>query len=187
MRTKVIILGSALAVVFALGLGVAAWAQDHGAWGHRFRGQDPEARAGRLLALLDNDHVKSQLGLTDQQANQLRQIVVGAEKSSIKTRADMAVREIELRELLRSDNPDRETVLKKVQEISNLRGEMMKQHIEALLAAKSVLTPEQQKKIRSFIESHHFGPSEHREMREHHGMPGHPPAPPENAPKPPSE
>jgi Spy/CpxP family protein refolding chaperone len=185
MRTKAIMIGSA--VVLALGLGVAAWAHDHGAWGHRFGGQDPEGRAGRLLALLDNDHLKAQLGLADQQTSQLRQIVVNTEKSSIKTRADIAVREIELRELLRSDNPDREAVLKKVQELSNLRGEMMKQHVEALLAAKSVLTPEQQKEIRSFIESRHFGHSEHREMWEHHGVPGHPPAPPENAPKPPNE
>jgi Spy/CpxP family protein refolding chaperone len=187
MRTKLIIIGSAVAAVLALGLGVAAWAQDHGAWGHHFFSREPEDRAGRLLALLDNDHFKSELGLTDQQANQLRQIVVNTEKSSIKTRADIAVREIELRELLRSDNPDRETVLKKVQELSNLRGEVMKQHVEALLAAKSVLTPEQQKKIRSFIESHQFGRSEHREMWEHRGMPSHPPAPPENAPKPPNE
>ncbi len=185
MRTKVITIASAVAL--ALGLGVAAWAHEHGAWGHGPDGGGPEGRAGRLLALLDNDHFKSQLELTDQQANQLRQIVVNAEKSSIKTRADMVVREVELRELLRSDSPDRETVLKKVQEVSNLRGEMMKQHVEALLAAKSVLTPEQQKKIRSFIESRHFRGSEHRPMRQFHGMPGHPPMPPENAPKPPNE
>ena len=185
MRTKVIMIASAVAL--ALGLGVAGWAHDRGEWGHRSGGHDPEARAGRLLALLDNDHFKSQLGLTDQQTSQLRQIVVDAEESSIKTRADLAVREIELRELLRSDNPDRGAALKKVQELSNLRGEMMKEHVEALLAAKSVLTPEQQKKIRSFIESRHFGHSEHRQMREHPGMPGHPPAPPEKAPKPPNE
>jgi len=185
MRTKGMIIGSV--VVLVLALGVAAWAHDRGAWGHRFGGHDPEARAGRLLALLDNDHFKSQLGLTDQQTNQLRQIVVNTKKSSIKTRADIAVRELELRELLRADNPDRNAVLKKVQELSNLRGEMMKEHVEALLAAKSVLTPEQQKKVRSFIESRHSGRSEHRQMREHPGMPGHPPAQPDNAPKPPNE
>jgi len=108
--------------------------------------------AGRLMAALDNDRVKAYLNLTDQQVDRLRQILVEAEKSGVKTRADIAVGGIELRELLRTDKPDHDAVMAKVQELSNLRGQMMKERIEALLAAKSVLTPEQQKKIRSFIE-----------------------------------
>jgi Spy/CpxP family protein refolding chaperone len=61
------------------------------------------------------------------------------------------VRGIELRELLRADQPNHDAVLGKVQEISDLRGQMMRQHVESLLAAKSVLTPEQQQKIRAFM------------------------------------
>lgn len=106
----------------------------------------------RLLAMLENDRVKTALGLTDQQADRLRQIAVDTEKSTVMTRAEIAVRSMELRELLRADKPEREAVMKKVQEISDLRGQIMKQHIESLLATKTVLTPEQQRKMRPFLE-----------------------------------
>jgi Spy/CpxP family protein refolding chaperone len=109
--------------------------------------------AGEALALLENDRVKAYLNLTDQQVDRLRQIVVETEKASVKMRADMTVRRIELRELLRPDKADHDAVMNKVRELSDLEGQMMKQHVEALLAAKAVLTPEQQKKIRSFIAS----------------------------------
>lgn len=109
---------------------------------------------GRLLAMLDNDRIKSALGLTDQQTDRLRHIMVETEKASVKNRAEIEVDGIELRELLRADNSDRDAVMKKVQEISSLHGEMMQQHIAALLDAKAVLTPEQQKKIRTFMENH---------------------------------
>ncbi len=111
----------------------------------------------RLLALLDNDRVKAALGLTDQQTNGLRELAVETEKATVKTEADIEVRGIELRELLRADHPDHDAVVKKAGEISALRADLMKQRIEALLKAKSLLTPEQQKKIRTFIEERRAG------------------------------
>ncbi len=137
----------------------------------------------RLLAMLDNDRVKAYLNLTEPQAQKLRQIVVDAEKSGVQTGAQLAVRGIELRELLRADLPDRDAVMKKVEELSSLRGQMMKQHVQALLDAESVLTPEQRKKVRQFIETRHaFGGRAERfeergfRTRPHDG-PGMPPAP----------
>jgi len=128
-------------------LGRAQGEEEGGPWrgqGHRMGPQ--------LLAMLENERVRTELGLTDQQADRLHQIAVEAKKSSVKTQADIAVRGIELREMLRADKPDREAVMKRVQEISELRGQLMKQHIESFLAAKSVLTPEQQKKMRALME-----------------------------------
>ncbi len=114
--------------------------------------------------------------------------MVEVQKSALKTRADLGVRRIELRELMRADQPDREAVMKKVEEISDLRGQMMMQRIDSLLAAKSVLTPEQQKKIRTFMERRARGRSERgwfEQRRPRRPMrPGVPPAPP--APEKPS-
>lgn len=165
-RIKVGVAVGAALILGGLAVGAATWAQEAGHF--QTGGPDGEFRRGgfaegrdfgggqrmgaRLLAMLDNDRVKSELGLSDDQTNRLRQIVVQTQKSTIKTGADMAVRGIELRELLRADNPDRQAVMKKIDEISALRTEMMKRNMEALLSAKTVLTPEQQKKIRSFIE-----------------------------------
>lgn len=178
-----------------LSLGLPGRAQEAGPWRHGFAeggfgqggiGGRGEHRMGqRLMAMLESDRAKTALGLTDQQTDQLRKIMVEAQKSTLKMRADMAVRGIELRELLRADKPDRDTVMKKVQEISNLRGEMMKQHIDGLLAAKAVLTPEQQKKFRTLMErrgGREFG----RERYFNRRLPG-PPESPGAAPEPPRD
>ena len=176
MRRRVVVAGTVLAGL--LGLSLAAWA--FGPWGGR---SDWHAglrmRHGpRLMALLDSTRVRTYLGLTDPQVVQLRKILVDAEKATVKDRADIAVRGIELRELLRADNPDHDAVMQKVQEISQLRERLMNQHVEALLAAKKVLTPEQQKKVRSFIESRGMRGSWQGRSGEQRGGWMHRPTPP---------
>lgn len=145
----------------------------------RFGGGERHRMGSMVLAFLENDRVKSELGLTDQQTARLRQIVVDTEKTTVKTRADMAVQGIELRELLRADKPDEDAVMKKVQQISELHAQIMKHHVEALLAAKSILTPEQQKKIRGFIEGRGAGPWMERFRGMRRGGEPRPPRPPE--------
>lgn len=182
MRKKIIVAGVAVAAV--LSLAVVGWAIERASWGRGFAERGHKDMAARVLALLDNDHFRAAINLTDQQASRLREIVVEAEKSSIKTRAAVKIDAIDLREMLRADSPDHDAVLNKVQEISNLRGELMKEHVEALLKAKSVLTPEQQKKFRKFFEARHG--FMHGPFMEHHRMPGQPMAP-ANPAKPPAE
>ena len=109
--------------------------------------------------MLDSDRIRIYLGLADPQVERLRQIAVETEKANVKTRAEIEVRSIELREALRADKPDRDEILKKVQEISDLRREMMKHNVEAILAAKAVLSPEQQRRVFSIIENRHEGGS----------------------------
>jgi Spy/CpxP family protein refolding chaperone len=148
-----------------------------------------------MFALLENDRFKTELGLTDQQAEKLRQVFVDSWKANTKSRADLQVRRMELRELLRGDKPEREAVMKKVQEISDLRAQLLRQHVDSLLAAKSVLTPEQQKKMRSLMADRGFGRSERFQRRPgFRGGPGDPggPGAPEGprmpvAPEPPED
>jgi len=148
-------------------------------WGH---GQHGFGREAGLLRLADNPRVRAALNLTDEQVGRFHKLAVESEKSSVKTHAELELRGIELRELLRAENPDHDSVMKKVDEISVLRGQTARQHMETLLAARSVLTPEQEKKLRSFREEHGFGGSgrEHRMQRgEGYGRPsGGPDAPP---------
>lgn len=181
---KWVVAGAAIAGT-VLVLGLVAWAAERGDRGFRAWGHEPFGMSERMLGLLDNQRFKTEIGLNDQQVDRLRQIVLDTQKSSIKTRADMQLRGIELREMLRSENPDRTTVLKKVQELSDLRGQMMKQNVEALLAAKTVLTPEQQKKVQSFMRGRGAGGP----WRERFGMRpdrgGTPPGPGSTRPEPP--
>src|SRR5690348_2049489 len=113
----------------------------------------PLERVSRLLAALDDPRVRTVLNLTDQQADSLRKIIVGTETFTIKTGADIAVDSIDLRELLRADKPDRAAVMSKGDEISKATSQLINHYLDAMLAAKAVLTPAQQKMIRAYIES----------------------------------
>jgi Spy/CpxP family protein refolding chaperone len=149
------ILASTLLVLSFLSL--ASIARSQGMWGNRWR--EPRDRIGveRLLALLDSDRIRTYLRLEDSQVARLRQIALEAEKANVKIRAEIEVGSIELREALRADKPDRDEILKKVQEISDLRGEMMKHSVQAILAAKAVLSPEQQRRLFFLIENRYEG------------------------------
>jgi Spy/CpxP family protein refolding chaperone len=121
----------------------------------RERGEGPGGplqRVSRLLTTLDDPRVRTMLGLSDQQADSLRKIVVDTEVFTIKQGADIAVNSIELRELLRADKPERSTVMSKGDEISKSTSQLINHYLDAMLAAKAILTPEQQKMIREYIE-----------------------------------
>jgi hypothetical protein len=113
----------------------------------------PLQRVARLLNALDDPRVRTALGLTDQQADGLRKIIVDTETFTIKTGADIAVNSIELRELLRADKPDRAAVMSKGDLVSKDTSALINHYLDAMLAAKAILTPEQQKMIRTYIES----------------------------------
>lgn len=106
---------------------------------------------GHGFGFLHNERMKAELGLTDEQTEKLRQTFTESRKANIKMKADLQIRRMELHEILRADNADRDAALKKVEEISNLRAQLMRQHVESMLTAKSILTPEQQKKVHTMM------------------------------------
>jgi len=136
-----------------------------------------------LLRMAENPRVRQYLGLTDEQVGRLHKIGVDAQKASVQTGADMQLRHIELRELLRADNPDHDAIMKKLDEVNALRGKMEKQRVETMLQARGVLTPEQLKKIKTFWENRGAGGGMQRgPMMERRGGMGHPPGHPGMAP-----
>lgn len=147
-----------IAVTAVLILGVAgfafaaqrAWGPG---WGHGFHGRGNGWMSQRILGLLDNPQFQTAAKLTNDQVSHLREIVVDNEKSNIETRAKIAVAGIDLHQLLMTPKPDQNAVMAKVQQISELQGQMMKNNIQALLKAKTILTPEQQHRIREFIQN----------------------------------
>jgi len=166
--------------------------QDHGpaggfghrgmAWGRAGRGF---GGGERLLRLADNPRMRTYLNLTDEQVSRLHRIGVDAQKTAVQTRANLQLRRIEMRELLRADNPDQNAILKKVDEVSALRAQMARQNIQTLLAARNVLTPDQQKKLRSVRPEHAmggFGPQHRMEHRGGYGAPAGAPGAPAGAP-----
>ncbi|MGA3326678.1 MAG: Spy/CpxP family protein refolding chaperone [Terriglobia bacterium] len=136
-----------------------------------------------LLRMAENPRVRQYLGLTDEQAGRLHKISVDAEKASVQTRADMQLRRIELRELMRADDPDQSAIMAKLDEVNALQGKMQKQRVETMLSARSVLTADQIKKIKTFMENRGAGGGPERgRMMERRGGMGRPPGGPGGAP-----
>jgi Spy/CpxP family protein refolding chaperone len=104
----------------------------------RMRGLHP----GRLVRLL-----RAELGLSDDQAKQLREIFSQAAKNGIKQRADLRIAELELRELLEADTVDMAQVEAKLKAIESVRTGLRLSLIRAHEQAKAVLTPEQRQKL----------------------------------------
>lgn len=178
---KWIVIAAALAFsMTGLALGAQGWGRG---MMHGFRGPDSGNMSRRILALLNDSRFQSAAHLTNEQITHLRQIVASVEKSNIELRAKMQVDGIDLRQLLQEDKPDYAAVMNKVEEISELRGRMMKSSVQALLDAKAVLSPEQQTQIRQFIRERfrdrRWG---NQRMERRRGRmqtrPGTPPAPP---------
>jgi hypothetical protein len=107
----------------------------------------------RLLDALDNPRIRTALGLTDQQADSLRKLIVNAEVSTIETGASVAVDAINLRELLRADTPNRAAVMAKGDDISKSVSQLINHYLDAILSAKTILTPKQQEMIRAYLEN----------------------------------
>lgn len=92
-----------------------------------------------------------QLGLTEAQREQLRALGREAVKSAIRNRADMALRRMELNELLEADTPDRTLVDKKLREVADLQYGILKARTENRMALAKVFTPEQRGKLRTLM------------------------------------
>ena len=182
------IIASSILALSLLSLGNIGWGLNQEMRGSSLRERRNHLGVERLLALLESDRIRTYLRLADPQVERLRQIAVETEKANVKTRAEIEVRSIELREALRADKPDRDEIMKRVQEISDLRREMMKHNVEAILAAKAVLSPQQQKKVFLIMENPDLREPGGEELR---GVPGEhlpgPGVPPEQMPVPAGE
>ncbi len=133
------------------------------------RGRGGFGPGGGPGSFLFQDRIRRELGLTDEQANRLRQMVTGARKNSIRTQAELQIKQLELQELLSAAQPDRAAIDRAVREIADLRAAQMKAAIDQRLGFQSVLTPEQREKLRG-LRQRGFGPGSEG-WRERGGQP----------------
>ena len=89
------------------------------------------------------------LDLTDAQRDKLRDIHEAAARKGVQRRADVQLARMDLRKLMRADAPSASAVNAQIDKISRLQAEGMKAHFDTFMQARAVLTPEQQKKLRS--------------------------------------
>jgi len=128
-----------------------------------------------------------QLKLTEVQKKDFDKIHLEMEKQEIAQKAKNETARVELRQLLKADNPDKSAIEKKLNEIAGLEAQMHMIRIDYWFAINKLLTPEQQKTWKKALEA---GPAMEQKMKKHHGigkgqMPPCPDAPqPPDAPLP---
>jgi Spy/CpxP family protein refolding chaperone len=104
-----------------------------------------------LGRLLSNPDIRTQLGVSAEQAAKIRQQESDFRKTAIRSRADLQVKQIDLRDLMSADKPDRAAIDAKLQEISTARLAFDKSAIDYRLNARDALTPAQRDKLRQIM------------------------------------
>lgn len=91
--------------------------------------------------------LQAELGLSDDQAQRLREIFLQARQATIKQGADIRIAELDLQELLSAEPVDMGKVEGKLKAVEGLRTMLRLNMIQAHEQAKGVLTPEQRQKF----------------------------------------
>ncbi|MCC6994336.1 MAG: periplasmic heavy metal sensor [Deltaproteobacteria bacterium] len=89
----------------------------------------------------------SELGLSAEQQQGLRTLLLGLRKTQIQARADMELAGLELETALEADEPDAKVVGAQVDRLGALETGVRKARMLALLAARKLLTPAQREKL----------------------------------------
>jgi Spy/CpxP family protein refolding chaperone len=121
-----------------------------GGWGGPGRGMHGGMRGGAdmmLARMVRNPSFREKLGITADQAAKISQESSDFRKSEIRSRAEVEIKGLELRDLLSADNPDRAAIDKKLEDISAARLAQAKAAVDFRLSARNWLTPDQRQKL----------------------------------------
>ena len=134
MRVQRLAVAGALMVAGAVGI-VAA--QERG----------PERRQGRP----DPAAIQAELGLSADQAAQLKKLRDAGRKQAIRQRADLAIARIELQEAMDAPSVDDKLVAARVKAVSDLQAASLQARTSQRLAMRRLLTPEQQERMKQLM------------------------------------
>jgi len=116
----------------------------------------PEHRPDRFARFeAPLQHRLEQLGLSDSQQNTVQTLLRTHAKEAIRLQAELDTMRVDLRQLLRTDPVDVNSVKPALQTIAAKEVDIRMAHITLLHDIRQVLTPEQQKKFRTMSEHHH--------------------------------
>jgi Spy/CpxP family protein refolding chaperone len=89
-----------------------------------------------------------ELDLSPEQKTKLMGIHDRQQRLAIQKQADVRLAELDLRQMLRDEKPDKMKIDAQIDKLARLRADLQKSRVAALLEARTVLTPEQLKKWR---------------------------------------
>lgn len=92
------------------------------------------------------------LDLSDAQKQKMRDIHERQMRRDIQARADLQIAEMDLRQAMHAESPSTSAINAQIDKVAKLRTDMEKAHVAALMEARALLTPDQQKKARELME-----------------------------------
>lgn len=112
--------------------------------------QDPQRgpRPGGPRGPRDAAALKQELGLSDQQVSQLQKLRMDARKSAIRRHADTRLARLGLQEALQAPSVDEKALQARIKELSDLHAAKLRARVDAQLAMRKLLTPDQQEKLK---------------------------------------
>ena len=163
MKKKVIFL--TLIVVVLMVLGIVSFADAHGRgnfagkqnapYHHQGQNYYPSERFGFNQG--DNYRQMRNLELSSEQMAQIREMTLAFQKETLELRQQIQTKQLELRELRLSSDPDLNQVKAKFEEISKLQLEIRMRAFERQQKVKEILTPEQLENCRQGFQMQGFG------------------------------
>lgn len=112
-----------------------------------FSQEPPKRPRGEMMG----QRLMERLNLSDDQKNHIEKLRTDFQKQQIGQRAKVQTAAVELRQLLRAENPDKAAIEKKINEVSQLRAQLQTARVHHMLNVRKVLTPEQQKMVREAV------------------------------------
>lgn len=151
-----------------------------GGMGHQDMGMMHGGMQGCAM-MMDDDHPMWKhlmgLGLDDKQKDALKALRSKTMKDMAKRMADKQIAGIELKDLLDKDTLDMKAVEAAVKKNESLKAEMFLAHIKTHEEMKSILTPDQRKRLKEMMEAGQgagcgmmHGDGEHKDMPMHEHM-----------------
>ena len=96
-----------------------------------------------------NSELAQQIGLNDQQKEQLSQIFSSHRSNLVQLRTNVADEEGKLHDLLNQDRPQQDQVIAEMTQLQSARNALEKEFTIMTLAFRNVLTPDQWKQLQS--------------------------------------
>jgi Spy/CpxP family protein refolding chaperone len=97
------------------------------------------------------------LGLDEKQKAEVERIMTAHMKEVIKKQADLKIAKLDLKSILSKDSIDMKAAESKLKDIEAMKTALFLSHLTVHQDIKSVLTPEQQKKMKEMMEMHIMG------------------------------
>lgn len=112
------------------------------------------AQPGQGMQMSMHQQMMDELKLTDQQKKDVDKIHSDAQKEQIDRFSEIAKARVELRDLLKADNPSQPAIEKKLNDISTLQNQARSKRLSVWFSINKLLTPEQQKVWKKTLEHH---------------------------------